>query len=266
MALQETDVHQVRDKQTDLQEMSRADQNQKWQLRRWSHRVKSSFQHAWAAQPQQAWRPWLIIMSVGWIVCAVLMIGMARWIRALAETNMLAWERPWMQGFIEALPLSITKVMYLGLPGHTLSVLFVMALAVIVAILLRRPFDAMSLSFGLGLMTCLVLIGWQMAARERPNLVLDGALAPGLHSFPSGHVAHSVFLYGLLTYFWARQTPRRSERVLAVLLCIVLLLMVGAGRLLEGAHWPTDVLGSYVIGGVWLAVVIAATRRVAQHN
>lgn len=249
--------------QTVASEPHAADQ---WELRRWSHHVKSTFRHAWAEQPERAWQPWLTTMIIGWILCAGLMVGMAYGMRALQDSSVLAWEKPWLQGFVDASPLSITKVLYLGLPGHTLSVLFMVALTAVIAILLHRPLDAMSIAFGVGLMTCIVLLGWQLAARARPDLVLEGALAPGLHSFPSGHVAHATFLYGLLAYFWARQTPRWGERLLAVVLCVVLLLAVGAGRLLEGAHWPTDVLASYLVGGVWLAAVITALRRVPRHS
>ena len=262
MAVKESDVHHAHDTQNVHD--TRTDREH-WQLRRWSHNVKSSFQKAWATQPQQAWRPWLITLVIGWIICAGLMVGMAIGIRALEGTSVLAWERPWMQSFIEASPLSITKVLYLGLPAHTLSVTFVMALATVIAILQRRPFDAMSISFGVVLMTCIVFLGWQVAARDRPDLVLNGALAPGFHSFPSGHVAHSTILYGLLTYFWVRQTQHWGERMLAIILCVLLLLSISAGRLLEGAHWPTDILASYVIGGAWLAVVITALRRLPQR-
>ena len=49
------------------------------------------------------------------------------------------------------------------------------------------------------------------------------------------------------------------RRVIAVLLTVPVL-TIGLSRIYDGAHWPTDVLGGYLIGGVWLALTIGLYR------
>jgi membrane-associated phospholipid phosphatase len=93
--------------------------------------------------------------------------------------------------------------------------------------------------------------------RPRPNVVrLDHA--PPTSSFPSGHTAASVALYGsiaaLVIFFGARTAWRRFALSVAVLVPII----VAASRLYRGMHYPTDVLAGALLGFTWLRVVMYA--------
>jgi len=93
--------------------------------------------------------------------------------------------------------------------------------------------------------------------RPRPNVVrLDHA--PPTSSFPSGHTAASVALYGsiaaLVILFGARIAWRRIALIVAILVPV----LVAASRLYRGMHYPTDVLGGALLGFVWLRVAMYA--------
>jgi membrane-associated phospholipid phosphatase len=86
----------------------------------------------------------------------------------------------------------------------------------------------------------------------------------GLHSYPSGHVSQVVSFYGFLLYLSIR--ARKSNRTWPPLMlwllvvqaiCVYFLVFIGPSRVLQGEHWPSDVLGSYLVGGLWLALMIA---------
>jgi membrane-associated phospholipid phosphatase len=96
----------------------------------------------------------------------------------------------------------------------------------------------------------------QTVHRPRPPVVrLD--VAPPTSSFPSGHTAAAVALYGclavLVLWIYGR---RRGAKIAAVVLCCVPFI-VGLSRLYRGMHYPSDVLAGAVTGGLWLLLVIA---------
>src|SRR5450631_3485916 len=91
--------------------------------------------------------------------------------------------------------------------------------------------------------------------RPRPP-VTELDVAPPTSSFPSGHTAAAIALYGctavLLMWTYGR---RRATRVAAVaLFCIPV--VVGLSRLYRGMHYPSDVLVGALGGGLWLLLVI----------
>lgn len=91
--------------------------------------------------------------------------------------------------------------------------------------------------------------------RARPEVPrLDPA--PPTSSFPSGHTAAAVALYGCLAaVLLARMVHRRLALVLAVLCCAVPFLVAYA-RLYRGMHYVTDVTFGFLGGGVWLLSVL----------
>ena len=99
--------------------------------------------------------------------------------------------------------------------------------------------------------------------RARPAVKhLDSA--PPTSSFPSGHTAAAVALYGgLLVIAWC-SSQRRWLRALATFLAIVIPIAVAFARLYRGMHFPTDVMASALLGVLWLGVtarVLMVDRR-----
>lgn len=103
-----------------------------------------------------------------------------------------------------------------------------------------------------------VLLGWGLSnvvkalvARARP--VVEHAVdhAPG-YSFPSGH-ATGVTVAAIVLPVLLWPLLRRRGRVAAVLVAVAVVLLVGLDRVLLGAHFPSDVLGGYLLGAALAA-------------
>ena len=81
------------------------------------------------------------------------------------------------------------------------------------------------------------------------------------YSFPSGHVIHYVVFYGFLFFLFWTLLPGSWPRTFALFLTAALVLLIGPSRIYVGDHWPSDVLGAYLLGGLWLAFLIQAYSR-----
>lgn len=91
------------------------------------------------------------------------------------------------------------------------------------------------------------------------NLAAVAEALPGASgfSFPSGHTAGAISVYGMI----AMLTEKRWLKVVMV----SLIAAVGISRLYLGVHTPTDVLAAIVIGTLILIAVRIASRSLAAN-
>ena len=93
--------------------------------------------------------------------------------------------------------------------------------------------------------------------RQRPD-VMYHLVEQGGYSFPSGHAATSMAVYGLLFYLIRKHCRNPLAKNILSGICLFLALTVGPSRLYVGVHWFTDVMTGWCIGGAaaLLAIVI----------
>ena len=95
------------------------------------------------------------------------------------------------------------------------------------------------------------LLAWAFAdlikyifPHDRPFVALDSINVlferGGTNSFPSGHTA---FISSVATMFYFY-----NKKIGVGMFFVVLL--VGVGRVMSGMHWPSDILGGVILGGV----------------
>ena len=96
-----------------------------------------------------------------------------------------------------------------------------------------------------------------LVERPRPteDLVMVWRDQSGL-SFPSGHAFTAILLFGLLYYLVPTFLRWQRAITLVRILSLTMILLIGISRVYLGAHWPSDVLGGFLFGGIMLALVI----------
>jgi undecaprenyl-diphosphatase len=80
-------------------------------------------------------------------------------------------------------------------------------------------------------------------------------------SFPSGHAMESAIVYLTLGAMLMRITERRATKLYCLAIAIILTALVGVSRVWLGVHYPTDVIGGWMIGFVWASICWLATQR-----
>lgn len=98
---------------------------------------------------------------------------------------------------------------------------------------------------------------------ERPRPPSDLALGDfGGMAFPSGHALQSTAVWGMLAVLTAGRVGRRRTKVMVWSAGAAVAVAVGGSRVYLGAHWLTDVMGGWALGGLWLAALVASARAV----
>jgi membrane protein DedA with SNARE-associated domain/membrane-associated phospholipid phosphatase len=96
-----------------------------------------------------------------------------------------------------------------------------------------------------------------VVARPRPDAGLVRALG---YSFPSGHSTAAAAGWLAVALVLCLVVQRWDARVAVVTVAVIITLLVGVSRVYLGVHEPTDVLGGWALGAMWVAATAAAMR------
>jgi undecaprenyl-diphosphatase len=99
-------------------------------------------------------------------------------------------------------------------------------------------------------------------ARARPDIEPHLVLVK-TSSFPSGHAASSMIFY--TTMALALTMGTRWHRV-AVAGAVLLSLLIGTSRVMLGVHWPSDVIGGWSFGMLWVLLTMRLSERLFRAN
>lgn len=78
-------------------------------------------------------------------------------------------------------------------------------------------------------------------------------------AYPSGHCSGSLFFYGLLIWMWGK-----NKKILAG--GVLLVTAISLSRIFLGAHWFSDTVGGFLLGGSWLFLNLLAAKIFFFHE
>ncbi|MEM7591178.1 MAG: phosphatase PAP2 family protein [Cyanobacteria bacterium P01_A01_bin.83] len=167
------------------------------------------------------------------------------------DQTILLWIHSWANPVLDRLMQIITRL-------NDPDVVSVIAAVALILLLWRRCYPeaktfvincagGVILSYGLK----------SVFGKVRPDL-WQSAIEEVSFSYPSGHALGSTVLYGFLAYLFATRFPHLS--LLFYFIAIILIGVIGVSRLYLGVHWPTDIIGGYGIGFLWLTFCITILK------
>lgn len=97
-----------------------------------------------------------------------------------------------------------------------------------------------------------------LVRRERP---IDMLIEKGGFSFPSGHSMLSIGVYGFIVFLIWKSNLEKKYKIIFTVFFSILVLVVGYTRLYLGVHYPSDVIGGYLITSVYLIIFITIINK-----
>jgi undecaprenyl-diphosphatase len=221
--------------------------------------VSRSLERRFASAPRIV--PLVTIVVVGYVAMVAVLIGVGELIvHAGALGGLRQWDddvTSWMvdhrTAFLDGLTGFLTRI------ADTMGVVLIALVVEIVLVVQRRWWALLIVPIGLGLELLTFLTVNSIVGRPRPDVPKLGS-EPSTSSFPSGHIAATVVLWGAIALLFCSASTYRWVRATAYTIVVVLACAVGTARVYRGMHHPIDVLFGGLMGVGALAIAVLAVR------
>ena len=136
----------------------------------------------------------------------------------------------------------------------------VLVLAVLAIILIKGLKNKLFLLTGVVGTAGLNVILKHIIQRKRPNinrLILEEG-----YSFPSGHSMMSMTFYGMLIFLIFKYVKNTTLKWTLIVILTILLSTIGITRIYLGVHYPSDVIGGFVVSLTYLFILTEIYNKV----
>ena len=89
--------------------------------------------------------------------------------------------------------------------------------------------------------------------RERPNI--NRLIPEKGYSFPSGHSMMSMAFYGMLIFLIFKYVKNTALKWTLIVILTILLSTIGITRIYLGVHYPSDVIGGFLVSLTYLFIL-----------
>jgi membrane-associated phospholipid phosphatase len=199
-------------------------------------------------------------VAIGYVAISAALIGVGLLVGgALARTRLVSWDERTVRWFAAHRTHSLNTISLFWSKLADAPQVVGVGIVVALVLALGRHWRQVALLAGIlavELGTFLTIS--YTVGRARPNVAHLGSV-PSTGSFPSGHIAATIVLYGFITVLLWQFAAPRFVQIIAATWTVVAALAVGWARMYRGMHHPLDVLAGAVMGvGVVIVFIVAA--------
>jgi undecaprenyl-diphosphatase len=189
---------------------------------------------------------WAVLAGLGWLLVSV-----------ATPSAITRWDQDVEKWFVDQRSPLLNQLTHIGsYMSETITCIIVTIVAfVALRLWLGRWRESVTVLIAIAGELFIFLLVTAVVQRDRPDVPqLDAA--PPTSSFPSGHVGAAIALYGCLAVIIYRNLASRWLAVTFAILLWCIPVIVGYARLYRGMHFPTDVAGGVMGGGLWLLLTL----------
>jgi len=140
----------------------------------------------------------------------------------------------------------------------------VVFMIVFLFLIIKRNYSSFVLSFLAIISPAVMFIIKTLIARARPNILR--IIEVGGYSFPSGHSMIAVCVYGYFIYYVFKNFNNLVLKYIVCSILLLLILLIGISRIYLGVHYPSDVVGGYLISSVILIIIINYSEKLRKED
>ena len=96
--------------------------------------------------------------------------------------------------------------------------------------------------------------------RDRPNI--HRLIKETGYSFPSGHAMMSMAFYGMLIFLIFKYVKNPVKKWVLIILLTIILLTIGITRIYLGVHYPSDVIGGFLVSFAYLLILTEIFKKI----
>jgi membrane-associated phospholipid phosphatase len=201
------------------------------------------------------------VFVAGYLALSAVMVALGLLLtHVLLDAGVGVWDQHISQWLADHRTGTLTDLTrYATYIANTEGVVAVATVVTVALLVARRRREASFVAGALILEFFVFLTVNYVVDRPRPD-VLRLNDAPATSSFPSGHVAATIALWGSIAIVVAVLTTNVVLRVLGWIPVAVLTVTIGFARVYRGMHHMTDVVAGLVLGLVALTIACFAAR------
>lgn len=165
-----------------------------------------------------------------------------------------------ISNFIQSIKIPLVNELMLVLTniGYFPINIFLLSIPTTILFLKRLLKEAFLLVFSVGGVYIISQTIKTLVDRIRPSPeLIDRSTVYLRHdSFPSGHVLFYIAFLGFLLFLIYTKFKNKVLVTFFSVTFSIMVIMIGVSRIYLGDHWFSDVLGAYLLGFIWLNIII----------